>query len=86
MTDYMPTTDRVRDGYAHDGLEYERQKPEVYEQMVADGYAEFDRWIAEHDRQVKAEAWAESRKAWGRWHAGVTDTPPINPYLNGDSK
>lgn len=43
--EYIPTTEEVRDWWTggDDGLL--RQ--------------EFDRWLAEHDRQVKGEAWAE---------------------------
>ena len=31
--------------------------------LVNEHMLEFDRWLADHDRQVKAEAWAEG------WHA-----------------
>ena len=46
--------------------------------------AEWDAWIAEHDRQVKAEAWAEGWKA--NSFLDPSDYGIANPYLNGDNK
>lgn len=46
-------------------------------------------WLAEHDRQVKAEAWDEADAAIlahiGR-HGTSAAGWPTNPYLNGDNK
>ena len=52
MSDYTPTTGIVKAAYMvhmnhHENIEHE------------DGAAEFDRWLAEHDRQIAAEAWDE---------------------------
>lgn len=55
-----PTTDQVRDGYAHDGLDYERYTKERYEAQAASLYAEFDRWLAAHDAEVAANALEEA--------------------------
>lgn len=60
MTDYTPDTATVRDNYA----------------AWSDAYPEFDRWLAEHDRQVKADALREfadhidggTPRAWGFHH------------------
>jgi predicted acetyltransferase len=53
-----------------------------------DQQADFMAWLAEHDRQVKAEAWAEGFMDCANWweihHANhVVDEK--NPYLNGDN-
>lgn len=82
MNDYTPTTEEVRDGYELNASDLCRQ-PLGHR----DHYAEFDRWLAEHDRQVKAEAWAEGFDA-GHY---TGDEPrececKTNPYLNGDNK
>ena len=50
---------------------------------------QFQRALAEHDRQVKAEAWAEGFKQGGPMHDADMDDPDAhtrNPYLNGDNK
>jgi hypothetical protein len=51
MSDYTPATDRIRDFYIDGTI---RDVP----QAQAEG--EFDRWLAEHDRQVKADAWEDA--------------------------
>lgn len=51
--------------------------------------AQFSRWLAEHDRQVRAEAWDESAAAHGRFVARLISAAsvdrelpyaPVNPY------
>lgn len=42
-------------------------------------------WLAEHDRQVKAEAWAEGYVQGARDNERDME-PADNPYLNGDNK
>ena len=70
MDDYTPATEEVRWGYA------DRNLPSRDEQ----GEAEFDRWLAEHDRVVAASAWDEGAKSaspdW-YWH---DDGKSENPY------
>lgn len=48
MSEYTPSTDEVRGAWI--ALTY-NNTPE-----------EFDRWLAEHDRKVKAEAWEEGKE------------------------
>ena len=45
MSDYIPTTDEVRDGYYSPRESYE-----------PDHNAEFDRWLAQHDSEITAKA------------------------------
>ena len=47
MSEYTPTTDDIRNTYA-------------FLRVEAD---EFDRWLAAHDAEVKAEAWDEGYSA-----------------------
>lgn len=49
MSDYTPTTDRVRAMYVHDRADGETLSH-------GGATAEFDRWLAQHDREVRAEA------------------------------
>lgn len=51
MSDYTPTTDEIRNGWIDNGTHEER-----------DG-ADFDRWLAARDAQVKAKALAPIRAA-----------------------
>lgn len=57
MCKYTPTTEEVRARYSAD--EFGNSAG------LSDPCPEFDRWLAEHDRQVKAEAWEEG------WDAGL---------------
>ena len=43
---YTPTTEEVRNSYA----------------SWSDTYPEFDRWLADHDRQKKSEGWERARQ------------------------
>ena len=52
MSDWTPTTEQVRDGYRYDA-EYEYHNP-LSTEHVRLGRA-FDRWLAAHDAQVRAE-------------------------------
>lgn len=41
----------------------------------------FDRWLAEHDRQVAERAWSGGWAAAGAWEIAAPGTPyPWNPY------
>lgn len=74
MSDYTPTTERVRNSYANDIACF--PKPEnVFEANARAEAAkeEFDRWLAEHDRELQAEAWDEAT-------AHVNVTCNHNPY------
>lgn len=52
MSDYVPTTDRVRADYA-----------ETYEGTDERRYARFDRWLAEVERAAAEKAWVEGAHA-----------------------
>lgn len=60
MSDYTPTTERVRNSYANDIASYPKPA-NVFEAAARADSAkeEFDRWLTEHDRQKQAEAWDE---------------------------
>ena len=71
MTEYAPTTEEIKqyatEDYGQCGL-----FPE-----------EFDRWLAEHDRQVAERAWNEGYDEWAKAPAG--DQPlRDNPYRAGE--
>lgn len=54
MADYTPTTDEVRKCYDPSVASRFRDVPN--EGFAAAIYAEFDRWLAQHDAEVRAEA------------------------------
>ena len=53
-TGYVPTTDEVRGNYSAVSEFYELEG--ASEQILAEGRAEFDRWLADHDREIAAKA------------------------------
>lgn len=61
MSEYTPTTEQVRDAYAEDDVGVPRPKY----------FPEFDRWLAERDRQIAEKAWQEGYDGQGG---------PTNPY------
>ena len=52
MTEYTPTTAMIEDAYVQ---VYGNHAPSVHEMSLA----EFDRWLAAHDREVAAKVRAE---------------------------
>lgn len=79
MSEYTPTTEEVRARYGADEFGYSAG--------LSDPCPEFDRWLAEHDRQVKAEAWGEG------WYAGYQygmlmhgEYRTDNPYRQGETE
>lgn len=68
MTDRIPTTEDIRDGYSFYTGGY-------FNETTEEGYAEFDRWL----RKVQAEAFNEGASAYGLsfWDgdAGVVENP-----------
>jgi len=79
MSEYTPRTESVRDAYCHAQQEIlgERGHP-AHERF----HAEFDRWLAEHDAQVKAKALEDvATKRWvcevqsSGYHNGATCSP-----------
>ena len=65
MTDYTPTTAEIRAGWMDSGTHEERDA------------AEFDRWLAAHDAEVKAKALAPIR-------AALADHPRCDIHPDGD--
>ena len=61
MTEYVPTTEEVRRCYGD--IHCSDLNAGSLESHECPEEAEFDRWLAEHDRQVKADAWDEGRNA-----------------------
>ncbi|WP_019148799.1 hypothetical protein [Timonella senegalensis] len=51
---YTPTTKQVREWYTH------RNGEGFYAKRLRSRAQEFDRWLAEHDREVKAQALEEA--------------------------
>lgn len=80
--EYTPTIAQVKEGYSLRGWvdEPEAQEEKGWQAQYRRG-AEFDRWLAEHDRQVKAEALREAangaEKAARDWRESASD--PMNP-------
>ena len=69
MSMYVPTTERVKLRYAFATTYLTHKDPKRVRE-------EFDRWLAEHDRQVKADAWE-----FGYLTAATRgETNTINPY------
>lgn len=79
MSDYTPDTDEVKIHYAY-----------PYRDDLKDTKrAEFDRWLAAHDREVAAKAWAEGYDAGlgDGYDPGLGYGPEVsakNPYKNGE--
>ena len=80
----VPTTGKVRKIWK---AWHYRFNFESYE----DSAERFDAWLAEHDREVKAEAWGEGH--WEGWQnareALLTDMfggPTLNPYRQGETE
>ena len=69
---WTPTTDQVRSFYAHDS-EDEYHDPIAYPSHVRSAEQAFDRWLAQVQREAKAEALREAAAEWtqGEW-AGAT--------------
>ena len=75
------TTDRIREAFIYDGGEAEFYDPinGAREQRRFAGEV-FDRWLEEHDRQQRAEAWRAGYEE-GFGDGGVNAWDPQNPYL-----
>ena len=77
---YTPATEEVRAVYNQD----EFGNPAG----LNDPCPEFDRWLAEHDRQVAEKAWddglADGRDRW--MDAREFGDKPVNPYRKGETE
>lgn len=74
MTDWTPTTEQVR-GYVTRTILGDATDDILFRGMA------FDRWLAQHDAEVKAAAWDEGHHA-GVYNATSTDDEGFidNPY------
>jgi hypothetical protein len=70
-----PSTEDVREYFAFGDSH-------TWSERVPDRYELFDRWLAEHDRQVAETAWCAGLDAGHfRWYNKESfGLPPINPY------
>lgn len=64
VADHTPTIGEVRDTYADDQAKYRGRG-------VENAYADFDRWLADHDRRVRAEALRNAAPIIGKSHVEV---------------
>ena len=88
MSEYTPTTWRVRQRWL-EAYEYERDMPgKIREKYPDEVLAQFDRWLTEHDRLVAERAWEEGAR-WAAVEFGrdafvdesrVGLVPSDNPY------
>lgn len=87
MSESIPTTGEIRHYWSIQSAERASTRAERASRRVEHA-AEFNRWLAEHDREVKAEAWDEGFEAgqedaygseaslrWNMPHTCIT-----NPY------
>lgn len=73
--EYTPTTDEVRERYA--AARYYLDN----EDHLTESGREFDRWLAEHDRQVAERAWAKGfDSGYKEAGAGPHEDFSMNPY------
>ena len=83
MADYTPTTGEVRDAYVRRRAD---EKRFFYDSRTRPrARAEFERWLATHDREVAEKAWDEAVDTLSRhWEdvapAAVADLERRNPY------
>lgn len=56
MSEYTPTTDEIRNGYTPDMMIASERPYEEWKQIAFD---EFDRWLAQHDEQIRTAAFQE---------------------------
>lgn len=83
MTEYTPSMEEIRGIYAAYG--YGGNRPhDGQHQGIREWRAEFDRWLAAHDREVAAAAWWEGVQAqWKHRPLGNRLLPAVNPYREG---
>ena len=82
MSDYpefTPTTEQVRSAYAHDP-EAEYRDPVGFPAMQRENLRAFDRWLAAHDAQKRAEWEAEQRGRREFTAAYTTQSGVVCPF------
>jgi hypothetical protein len=75
MSDYIPTTDEVRDGYYSPRESYE-----------PDHNAEFDRWLAQHDNEIAAKAEERIIKLIEVWWETDQELEELIDIIKGENK
>ena len=75
MSDYIPTTDEVRDGYYSPRESYE-----------PDHNAEFDRWLAQHDNEIAAKAEERIIKLLEVWWETDQELEELIDIIKGENK
>lgn len=87
MSEYTPTTDDIKFGYAmHKSIANSRTSATGMGTKLGVHFDEFDRWLAEHDRVVAERAWDQgfTRGFYGgqAWPDGADASEPDidNPY------
>lgn len=76
--EYTPTTAQVRDGFAIDPIaEYH----DPLTNHTEPGRRAFDRWLAEHDREVAAEALDDAADAYYNNVSGSKSRPWARMFL-----
>lgn len=89
MSNYVPTTEEVRDGWVclifDGGAREEAKLDSRWNQELSE--AQFDRWLAEVERAAAEKAWAEgwatrASRSYGHLKVGESVPAPrhINPY------
>jgi len=85
VSDYTPTTEEVRHGYVGKQAVCVNHGDWITKDQWTEFGAEFDRWLAERDRQKQAQAWDEGYVCGYRdGYGDDLDTP--NPYRQGENK
>lgn len=74
--EYTPTDTEIKDGYVHSFCSANNTNYWWHFKEIGEG--DFDRWLAAHDAQIRAEAWEEGRIAEHDEANGWGDA--INPY------
>lgn len=83
--EYTPTTEDVRKEYVRHDVDcgsWGRSLMYIAEPTEAESAAGFDRWLAAHDREVAATAWARGHNEYVMYVTGKTGFKyPVNPYV-----
>lgn len=74
MSEYMPTTDEIREDWVWDA---------PTPGMRAEAVATFDRWLAEVRREAAEKAWDECARTVRLWDFEAVCDP--NPYAQKDA-
>lgn len=80
---FTPTTEQVRDGYRFDS-EVDYYDPVNAGSIAAQNGRAFDRWLAENDAKVKAEAWDEGHEAGVGHGKDIADWQNLEGYGDYD--